>query len=236
MKIIKLKSGILFLSVMTSGIFFADAATITINNVSNGSIDQGQNNPGDTLWALNNNTLMNSGTIAMGYFNTSLIFTENVDTVQELVAQLTNFVTITSLTPGGFGVTLQNSFPGYAEGVETTVPGGQILAGNALLGRDIYQIVTNASVLANATVANQFALLKHGSFTGDDATTQQISGFPVGITPILSGGTGTFVNVDGSAYAGAGTYNTLRLTAPIPEPSALLLSGIGALALLRRKR
>lgn len=234
----KTKSNKIFILSMLSTaalVLGANAATITITNISQGPDDIANAVVGDVLFALNDNTLMNSGLISMGYFNVSTITTADVDTIPELFAQLTNFVTITSLVPGTPLASVSGaSFPGYAEGVEVTVPGGQILVGNSLLGREIYQIITNAATFGVATGTSQFALLKHVSFTGDDSGTQQISGFPTGITPII-GSLGTHEVTDANTYLGAGTYNTLKLDV-VPEPSTALLGAIGAIVLLRRRR
>ncbi len=207
----------------------SSAATMFIQNVSNG--------PGDTLYALNNNTLMdNVGIVTMGYF-TSTVNVGDISTIAGLVANLGSFTAITTVVPGSAGPTL--TAPGYAEGLDPSgvaIPGGNILVGNQLIGRAVYQIVTNSATLLGATTANDFALIGFGTITGDDAGVQAITGnISIGGTVYLSGGAGTF-NGDANFTGGEGSYNTLKLATAVPEPSAAILGAIGALGLLRRRR
>jgi hypothetical protein len=207
----------------------SSAATMFIQNPSNG--------PGDTLYALNNNTLMDGGIVTMGYFASS-VNVGDISTIAGLVANLGSFTAITTVVPGSLSTSFGVAVPGYAEGSDAAgvaIPGGSILVGNALMGRSVYQIVTNSATLSGATTANQFALIGFGTITGDDAGTQAITGnISIGGNVYLSGGAGTF-NGDASFAGGEGSYNTLKLAA-VPEPSAALLGAIGALGLLRRRR
>lgn len=224
----KNKLAMLTLATMLGCVMSSSAATMLVQNVSDG--------PGDMLWALNNNSLMSSGSIVMGYFAAN-VTPAQINTIPGLVANLGSFTAITSVTPGAVGPTLGVGAAGYAEGPDVagvTVPGGAIVVGSPLLGRVVYEIATSAANLSAATTADQFALLSFGAFLGDQPIEQSFNGNPKGIVPIISDGNGTFVG-DATFGGGAGTYSTLKL-AVIPEPSAALLGAIGALGLLRRRR
>lgn len=220
----KIKNTILTLGVTLACLSSIDAATMLISNVSNGT--------GDTLWALNNNTPMSSGVVVMGYFPASVLVSE-INTINGLVSKLGQFVSVSTVNISAVDPTLEGAFNGYAESDAVTVPGSPLNAGNALLGRTVYQIVTNASSLAVATVSNQFGLLSYGTFLGDQPIEQPFDGSPTLGQPIITGGVGSFVVNDGSFYQN-GQYNTFKLN--IPEPSTAILGAIGALALIRRRR
>jgi hypothetical protein len=223
----KIKHTILALGITLASLPSIDAATMLISNVSNG--------PGDTLWALNNNTPMSNGVVVMGYFPASVLPSE-INTIGGLVSKLSQFVSVSTVDISAVDSTLSGAFNGYAESSgAVTVPGSPLNAGNALLGRTVYQIVTNASSLGVATASNEFALLSYGTFLGDQPVEQPFDGNPTLGQSIISGGVGSFVVNDGSFYEN-GTYSTLKLATAIPEPSTALLGAIGAMALLRRRR
>lgn len=221
----KLKTLILAGFAMISGTLVSHGAQFIINNVAFG--------PGDYLFATSNNSLMNSGVVAFGYFNSSSITTADVDTIPELYGQLGNFITVTSGIPGSFSTTLGGSFPGYLEQTVFTngpfvTPGG---ANDALLNRPIYAIMSSAASLGSALATDEFGLYQVAIFLDDGGTENQYFADPAGRAPII-GSNGTFI---GDAGGGSGTYNTFQM-AVVPEPSTLLLSALGVLALLRRKR
>jgi hypothetical protein len=202
-----------------------NAASVIISNANDGLTD--------TLYADSSNNLLSSGIVATGYFS-STIATSDIDTLPELFANLTDFTTITSISFGSESGTLGGIFPGYADQFpnSTTVLGSPIVTGNALLGRTVYTIVTNAASLGAADNTSEFALFQSGVLVGDDPNEVQITATPAGVTPII----GEFDSLTGDlAGQGSSTFTTLKLAA-VPEPSALLLSALGVLALLRRKR
>jgi MYXO-CTERM domain-containing protein len=218
------------LAALIGGVMSSSAATMFIQNVSDG--------PGDKLYALNNNTLMNGGIVTMGYFS-STVAVGDISTIQGLLANLASFTVVTTVVPGSAGPTF--TAPGYAEGSNVNgvaVPGGNILAGNPLIGRSVYQIVTDAVALTGvggATIANQFAVIGFGTLVGDEPSPQAITGnISIGGSVVLSGGAGTFTA--GTTYPGGeGVFKTLKM-AVVPEPSAALLGALGVLGLLRRRR
>lgn len=219
----------LALAALLTSVASSNAATMLVGNVSNG--------PGDTLWALNNNTLMTGGIAVMGYFGPGVTESQ-INTIAGLVANLGSFVSVSTVGVGtSIGATLGAAAAGYAEDSNssgTSVPGGLILAGNPLIGRTVYQIVTNAATLAGATASNQFYLGSFGTFLGDQPVEQAFAGNPAGRPAIISDGLGTFTGDPGGG-AGSGGYVTLKL-AVVPEPSAAVLGALGALGLLRRRR
>ena len=222
----KLRTTLLVGLAFAGATFTSHGAQMIISNVNGG--------PGvDTLYASNNNALMNGGVVAMGYFPAGIL-DANVDTIPELQSNLGSFTMVTSVAPGSSSVSLTGSFPGYAEQTDyTSVSGGLITPSNnsALLGRTIYEIVSNASSWATVAGGTQYSLLKIGTFLDDGAFENQYGGDPANKT-ILIGTTGSFT---GDAGAGQGTYTTLKMGI-VPEASTTLLGALGALVLLRRRR
>ena len=110
---------------------------------------------------------------------------------------------------------------------------GDLIAGNALIGKKLYAFVGNQSTLASSTA---YALYLVDTFV------EEQSGFgltylaqPYGITPLI-GSVDTITTLSPAIVSGdPETYTTLKLVA-VPEPSAALLGAVGALALLRRRR
>jgi len=230
----KLKSTVLGICCLVSVSMSASAATMIISNAANG--------PSDTLYANNNNSLMTSGLVTMGYF-TAGITDSSINTVAKLYSelQLGHFTLVTSQIPGTAGPQVGTGAPGYADQASaTTVSGGLVAVGQtneALLGRTIYSIVTNATIFTVGAGAGQinggtnFALLNMGQFASDLPVEQGYSSFPSGITPVI-GTIGTFNGNPGGI--GEGTYSTLIMA--IPETSSVLLGALGMLGLLRRRR
>jgi|LakMenEpi03Aug12_release.lakeMendotaPanAssembly.Ray.scaffolds.fasta_scaffold177063_2 hypothetical protein len=220
-----MKNKIAILSALTllSGSMNSNAASFIISNVVNGI--------GDTLYADASNNLMNGGIVTIGYFS-AVIDVTDIDTIPELYAQLSNFTTVTSLAPGSYSTTLDGLYAGYAEQSEAT-SAGNITVGNALLGRSIYSIITNASSLAAATAASQFALVLIGTIADDNPVENTYSANPVN-APII-GSIGSYTGNASGLGTVEDTYVTLKMSA-VPEPSAALLGAFGVLGLLRRRR
>jgi hypothetical protein len=206
----------------------ANAATFLVTNVNAGA--------GDTIYASSANVPLSSGYSAIGYF-TSVVQESDIDTISELQSQLTlgTFTTVAfadDFTGGGIGA-------GYVNGAPVDV--GSITGANPLLadgGRTIYVITTNQSSLASFASGsgenNQVALVNFGTILNDVPSLQLYNGNPVSPATIVIGGSGVYEETEGG-YLGDGIYNTLILAA-IPEPSTLILSALGVLGLLRRRR
>ena len=225
----KLKTTILALSSLVLGSVSSNAASMIVSNVSVG--------PGDTLYALKNNSLLSTGFVTMGYF-VSGITQSQIDTIAELKAVLatpTNYITVTSAIPGAVGSGLAD---GYASG--TAFDMGSITGTNALIGRTIYSIVLNQGTLADfvsnaSSVTNQVALVNIGLIKDDVPDLQLYTSNPQTPATAVIGSFGSIDITDDSNPLGNGTYGTLKLDY-VPEPSAALLGAIGALGLLRRRR
>jgi hypothetical protein len=218
----KIKSALLVTSTLVFAAITADAATMFVSNVAVG--------PGDTLYASSNNSLMNGGVVTMGYFAEGITDAQ-LDSIPKLVAQLAipgNYTLVTSAVPGAAGPTLSGAFAGYAD-QELATSIGVITGTNALLGRTVYSIITDAGSLASVTLNSQFALINLGPIKDDVPDENQYSSNPTGRVPVL----GTFGAFNGDAGGGDGGYATLQM---IPEPSAALLGALGVLGLLRRRR
>jgi len=183
--------------------------------------------PGDTLYADSNGTPLNGGAVTLGYFADGYDVMAGLGSPMTLVSDFNVILTVLS---GAFTSNLGGAFAGYADTPMSTDFGtaGVITSPDPLIGRSLYIFAGNQSTLGNST---QFLLLDLGITLRDDVPTEQdYVGSPAGLSPLI-GSTGTFV---GNTGAGFGTYQTVQLA--IPEPSTLLLTALGALALLRRKR
>ncbi len=215
---------------MVACIVTSNAATMIVNNI----VDYAA---GDTLYAKNNGALMNSGLVTIGYFAAGITQTQ-IDTVPELYAQLLagSFTLVTSAIPGSSNPFVE-SVAGYAsQEVPTSI--GAIATGNALIGRTVYSIVTDANIFTVGSGAGQinggsnFALLSVGTIINDTPFEGAYDSNPKGITPII-GAIGSHNGSPGGT-AGEGAYTTLQMA--IPETSSVLLGALGALGLLRRRR
>lgn len=226
----KLKIG----SLLTTFLLVANAtaATLVVSNVSSG--------PGDTLFADSSNALLSGGIVAIGIFPVGFDVAGNANlaSVSNLV---TNFTVLTSAITGSPAPSFAGSpsVPGYVEGGQFTGPVfSDILGSNATYVSPVPQImygfVGNRSDLGSST---QFALFEIRTISDDSPFVQRYQSNPAGKT-LLLGSFDTFTgNPDPNLTSepGAGTYPTLKLAA-VPEPTTFLLSSIGMLALLRRRR
>jgi hypothetical protein len=216
----KLKKTLIVASALVAGALSSNAAQYALFNVQGG--------PGvDTLWANTDGTLMNgTGFVTMGYFATNPLTTD-IDTIAELVALKSTFTAVQTATPG-----LSTNFgaAGYlAEDYTTSVT---ITGSNALIGRKLFAIASNAASLAAATALDAFSLFEVATIADDSPVENQYNANPSGVTPIIGElDSGDF----GDLGLGEGTYTTLKLVG-VPEPSAALLGAFGVLGLLRRRR
>jgi len=217
----KLKKTLIVASALVAGALTSNAATYSLFNVAGG--------PGvDTLWANLDGSLMNgTGFVTMGYFATNPLTTD-IDTIAELVALKSTFTAVQTATPG-LSATFEAA--GYlAEDADSSAT--SITGSNALIGRKLYAIASNASSLAAATALDAFSLFEVATIGDDSPIEQSYVANPNGVTPIIGElDSGDF----GDLGLGEGTYTTLKLVG-VPEPSAALLGAFGVLGLLRRRR
>jgi hypothetical protein len=221
----KMKSTLLVAAALVTGALTSHGAQYALFNVAGG--------PGtDTLWAglpiapsLTNGAPMTAGFVTMGYFPSS-VTSSNIDTIPELLANLGTFTSLQTATPGQ---SVSFAAAGYL--AEDNVVGATITGTNALIGRTLYAIASNASSIGSATLANGFSLFQVAVIADDVPFDNTYVANPAGVTPII----GTLGSYTGDLGLGEGTTTTLQLAA-VPEPSAALLGAIGALGLLRRRR
>jgi hypothetical protein len=196
---------------------FASGATITgynyIDEFSNPIVDSsGVAIPGDT------------GYVALGYFNVS-------------DAVLQTYTTSTSINDA------------FVVGTSAVFGAGFGLAGTGLYsltgspsstsfdGKTLYTLMCNASTINAST---QFLIIKSTvTILADPAATPDAvvkNGAPGNIASVLVGNYSTFSVDLGIGGGSIPAYSMLGGFTPIPEPSAAILSMLGALGLVRRRR
>lgn len=221
------RKSILAAALLAASFTHSQAATYYINNVVAGDT-------ADVLFEDQNGNLLDGGIVAVGHFNGN---TPNATNINSLI---TGFTTLHSGLVGAFSIDLNAEYAGYiqVDGIPGTTesadpyPGSQITETSPLIGTLVYMFVGNASTLAAST---HFALASIGTFAPDDPDEQQYTADPASAS--IVGGLGASDSWVGDPGTGnSGTYTTLKLVAPVPEPSSILLGAVGALALLRRRR
>jgi MYXO-CTERM domain-containing protein len=212
----------------------SDAAAVLICNVLQGPASATWE--GDTLHADRDGTLMNKGSVMMGYFPAS-VSTSDVDTIEGLLAHLNTFTAITAVVPGSLISALGIANPGYADQSDPTSI-GFVDYSNPLLGRMLYSIITDAPTLALANISSQFALLALAAIRLDLPFEETYTSNPWSyLTPLI----GTIGSYTGDAGVGFGVYRTLNMelspdSSAVPESSTALLAAIGVLALAATRR
>ena len=199
----------------------ASAAELLINNVVAGQ--------GDTLYANQDGTLMNGGSVHMGYFPVTVTSAE-LDTIPKLLSQLSSFTNVVSGVPGTFSESLGGSFPGYVD-QRDWVRAAMIDFEHPLHGRMIYSIVTDAPDLSSVSLQSQFALLAIAKFRYDLPLEEQYTSNPADLAPII----GTLGTFHGDAGAGEGVYLTLEMDV-VPEASVGWMTALSGAVLFRRRR
>jgi len=131
-----------------------------------------------------------------------------------------------------FGPSGTFGFGGFGGVYQIEADGGLIAPGSTFDTRSVYTVLGNGSTFSGST---DFVIYKHPTLFQTDsadanpktvvATLGEASG-----TYLFGGPTGGTVNVGGSAFP------AVQMAQAVPEPSTLLLSALGVLALLRRKR
>lgn len=206
------------------------AAILAVSNIGDLTTDR--------LYAYQDGSRMNGGLVTIGYFNSGAI---DPTTIANLFSNLGNFITVSTFVPGSPMTSLGGmAINGYADNTGDTpgaiggsVPAsiGQLLTGNALIGRSYFSIITNASSLGSATLSSQYALVKLGQLPNEDGGELSFNSNPKSIAPVI----GTIGSFTGDLGFGSNTYSTLKMTS-VPEPSAALLGAVGMIGLLRRRR
>lgn len=161
--------------------------------------------------------LLNSGIIVVGTYS---VQPSNVSDVLG-----SNF------TQAGSG-SLSIISPGFFQG-DITTP--LLTAGDAFVGNSVYIVIGNGTTLANST--QLLSWQAGGNPDGDVFVADDPTGGPGSVAVRNSTGearVGQETTFDFGS-TGPGVQPALQLAA-IPEPSTLILSALGTLALLRRKR
>lgn len=222
--------GFIYYLIATVG---TNGAVVAISNIVQGPASA--NWEGDTLHANRDGTLMNGGSVTMGYFPAD-VSTANVDTIEELIANLASFTALTSAVPGSLSPILGTANPGYADQSYGTYI-GLIGHESPLLGRTLYTVITSATTISSAKISSQFALYAITNFRLDEPLEETYTSNPSGVTPII----GKIGSYTGDAGAGFGQYLTLNMdlatgSSVVPEPTTLLFAASGLLSFARRRR
>ena len=196
----------------------ANAASYIISNVVVGD------GSADALYQNVDNSLLNGGIVALGYFTGGA----PSSSLNDIATTISSFTLQASALTGSSSVSLGGSFAGYVEA--DLVTGASITAPNALIGQSMYVFVGNAATLATSTA---WALASIGTIQDDVPLNQEYNANPLGVTPLIGSVGGYTGNASGF---GSSTYSTLKLAQAIPEPSAAVLGAFGALLVLRRRR
>lgn len=202
----------------------SNAAIFAVSNVVNGY------GYSDALFQNIDNSLLDGGIVALGHFG------GNTFNEADMATSITNFTVLGSALAGSNSTLLGGGFAGY---VDTVVNGAIIGDGNALVGEPLFLFVGNAATLAAST---HFALVQTAVIQSDNPLEQTYGADVFGLLgspAVLMGTTGSFTGtIPTDLNSGAeDTFSTLKLAAPVPEPSAAILGGLGALiACVRRRR
>lgn len=197
-----------------------------VYNVSNVTSGYGTD---DALFANANDTLLNGGIVAFGTFGGT-----GFDML-DLPTSIANFTILRSALTGTAGNDIGTGFAGY---VQTSFDDPSILEPNGLIGQTLFVFVGNAATLASSTA---YGLFSAGLIKEDSPQENSYGANPktaIDTNALLLGEIGTFTGDLGTALdTGLQTYSTLKLVAPVPEPSVVILGGLGALiACVRRRR
>lgn len=202
----------------------SNAAVYFVTNISSGYAYS------DGLFQNADNSLLDGGIVAMGVF-TGTGFQEF-----DIATTISNFQILASGIAGSNSITLGGSFAGY---VENNVDTDNILGTDLLVGQDLFVFVGNAPTLEGSTT---FGLFKTATIQSDIPNEQTYLANPfsaINASELLLGEAGSItLNPNNLLSTTEETFTTLKLAAaPVPEPSAAILVGLGALiACVRRRR
>jgi hypothetical protein len=220
-------------TIFIASLVASNAAIVVISNVVQGPASAIWE--GDTLYAKQDGTLMNGGSVTMGYFPAG-VSKSNVDTIEKLLGHLGSFTAITTAVPGSLSAILGTANAGYADQSDGTSIGivGQ---DSPLLGRMLYSVISSATSIGSANISSHFALIPISAIRLDMPFQETYTSNPSGLTPLI----GTIGSYTGDAGAGFGVYRTLNMelspdSSVVPESSTALLAAIGVLCLATRRR
>lgn len=182
---------------------------------------------------------LTGGFVAIGYFST---FSTTLDFEGAAGSELQSDFnvlgsSVSSFTDTSFGPSINGIFS--VSGSGPTVTGG---VGDDFIGKQAFLVLGNGATLASSTEAFIFATGVNIPADPSTPITIDFSSDPVTTDGVASLGTIVLGSGNGVGNVFLGTDdlgqvdNALQTATLVPEPSVVLLSGFGAICLLRRKR
>lgn len=210
----------------TVAALFATAALSLGYTTSTGNLLVGNPTERPVVDNSGNPIALGSGSVAVGYFGS---FSDaQITGAGDFTALLADFQQFGDATASGF----QNGFnaPGFFSlAADSPLPQG---GGSDFTGKNVYTVIGNASTLAAST---HLAVWKGTAVIGEE-NGAGLGSVNSNVTPgsgsLLFGGDFGSINVG----VGPTFTNGIQLSAPIPEPSSMLLLGLGGLGFLARRK
>ncbi len=226
-----MKTKLLILASAIASITGLNAGVIAATNINLAG-------PGDTIITLNGtNTPLATGFVSAGYFTAGFDVAANLTTslaskdFTPFVNNWNSLITAPFYDENNVGA---NAFGYYSANVDYGNPGA-----SAPLGSILYTFIGNQATLAlsaNVLMGGQLALLQSPETINGDTPTPDSNTLSPETSTLRLGSNGGIINYDFTPAGGSpGMTPSIQLYG-VPEPSAVLLSAIGALGLLRRRR
>jgi hypothetical protein len=207
------------------------AASVSLTNIGSGGLAEIT-----AITYAGSSTPASGGIAAAGYFLTlsdAQVFALASD-IGNIAALIADFQVVASTTlDSAFGGLVPNTGLFSLDAPSVSLPNA------TLSGKSLYSFLGDQATLG---VSNQYLLWDHTDVIDvqDTITNPDSNSLVLGRegSALISGGlTTAIVNLSGVDGPSSQSVGAIRLAAvAIPEPSALLLTALGALALLRRKR